>query len=117
MRPRTDTPRQTIGHGGCFTAIYSVRGAGGYQMFGITPMPIYEAGPGPHYLREKMVMFSPGDIVKFKPIERAEYDAILAAVAADTFTPRVRPFTFDQREFERDIDGYNARVMGVLNNA
>ena len=41
IRPRTDTPRHTVGHGGCFTAIYAVRGAGGYQMFGITPMPIF----------------------------------------------------------------------------
>jgi urea carboxylase len=42
LRPRTDTPRLTVGHGGCFGCIYSVRGAGGYQMFGITPMPIYD---------------------------------------------------------------------------
>ena len=34
LRPRTDTPKLTIGHGGCFGCIYSVRGAGGYQMFG-----------------------------------------------------------------------------------
>ena len=37
LRPRTDTPKLTVGHGGCFGCIYSVRGAGGYQMFGITP--------------------------------------------------------------------------------
>ena len=42
LRPRTDTPKLTVGHGGCFSCIYSVRGAGGYQMFGITPMPIYD---------------------------------------------------------------------------
>ena len=42
LRPRTDTPKLTIGHGGCFMAIYSVRGAGGYQMLGITPAPIYD---------------------------------------------------------------------------
>ena len=42
LRPRTDTPKLTVGYGGCFSCIYSVRGAGGYQMFGITPMPIYD---------------------------------------------------------------------------
>ena len=42
LRPRTDTPKLTVGHGGCFGCIYSVRGAGGYQMFGITPMPIFD---------------------------------------------------------------------------
>ena len=42
LRPRTDTPKLTVGYGGCFSCIYSVRGAGGYQMFGITPMPIFD---------------------------------------------------------------------------
>ena len=46
VRPRTDTPALTIGHGGCFGCIYSVRGAGGYQMFGITPVPIYDPAQG-----------------------------------------------------------------------
>ena len=46
LRPRTDTPKLTVGHGGCFGCIYSVRGAGGYQMFGITPVPIYDPGAG-----------------------------------------------------------------------
>ena len=46
LRPRTDTPKLTVGIGGCFGCIYSVRGAGGYQMFGITPMPIYDPEPG-----------------------------------------------------------------------
>ena len=26
LRPRTDTPKLTVGYGGCFTAVYSVRG-------------------------------------------------------------------------------------------
>ena len=34
LRPRTDTPKLTVGHGGCFGCIYSVRGAGGYQLSG-----------------------------------------------------------------------------------
>ena len=46
LRPRTDTPKLTVGHGGCFGCIYSVRGAGGYQLFGVTPMPIYDPKQG-----------------------------------------------------------------------
>ena len=42
LSPRTDTPKLTLGHGGCFSCIYSVRGAGGYQMFGVTPAPIFD---------------------------------------------------------------------------
>ena len=42
--------------GGCFGCIYSVRGAGGYQMFGITPMPIYDPNQEISYLRDFMVL-------------------------------------------------------------
>ncbi|MEE9208990.1 MAG: allophanate hydrolase subunit 1, partial [Kiloniellales bacterium] len=70
LRPRTDTPKLTVGYGGCFACIYSVRGAGGYQMFGITPMPIYDPNQEVSYLRDFMVFFNPGDIVKFKPVGR-----------------------------------------------
>ena len=114
LRPRTDTPRGTIGYGGCFTAIYAVRGAGGYQMFGMTPMPIFEPDGKVAYLREEMVLSRPGDIVKFRPIDVDEFKAIEADVAADRFEPKIRPVRFDLAEFERDIDAYNARLVEVL---
>jgi urea carboxylase len=115
LRPRTDTPKHTIGHGGCFSCIYSVRGAGGYQMFGITPMPIFDPEQKTSYLRDFMVFFRPGDIVKFKPIGRDEYDHTVEDVAAGRFAPAISDVTFDLREFQKDIDGYNARLEGMIN--
>lgn len=115
LRPRTDTPKHTIGHGGCFSCIYSVRGAGGYQMFGITPMPIFDPEQKTSYLRDFMVFFRPGDIVKFKPIGRDDYDRTLDDVAAGRFEPLIRDVTFDLNEFHKDTDGYNARLEGTLN--
>ncbi|MDE0242843.1 MAG: carboxyltransferase domain-containing protein [bacterium] len=114
LRPRTDTPKLTVGYGGCFSCIYSVRGAGGYQMFGITPMPIYDPAQRVSYLRDFMVFFRPGDIVKWAPIDRAAYDEAVDAVAEGTFEPRVRSVTFDLDEFNADIDGTNARLMEAL---
>ncbi len=114
LRPRTDTPKLTVGYGGCFACIYSVRGAGGYQMFGITPMPIFDPKQEISYLRDFMVFFKPGDIVKFKPIDRAAYDHDVAEVEAGRFEPLVRDFTFSLDEFHADIDGYNAKIAEVL---
>ncbi|MGJ4860236.1 5-oxoprolinase subunit B family protein [Labrys sp. La1] len=114
LRPRTDTPKLTVGHGGCFSCIYSVRGAGGYQMFGITPMPIFDPEQKTGYLRDFMVFFRPGDIVKFKPIGRDEHDAIAADVASGRYAPQMHEVTFDLREFQNDIDGYNARLEGMI---
>ncbi|PSS60555.1 allophanate hydrolase [Ensifer sp. NM-2] len=114
LRPRTDTPRLTVGHGGCFGCIYSVRGAGGYQMFGITPMPIFDATQTTSYLRDFMVFFRPGDIVKFKPIDRDAYDQAVEDVDKGRFAPPIREVKFDLREFQKDIDGYNQTLEEAL---
>ncbi len=116
IRPRTDTPQLTIGHGGAFSCIYPVRGAGGYQMFGITPMPIFDPAQVQSYLRDSMVFCQHGDIFKFKPISREQYDEDMVAVANNTFTPKIREVHFDLREFETNIDAYNTKLSGVLDD-
>jgi allophanate hydrolase subunit 1 len=117
LRPRTDTPKLTVGYGGCFACIYSVRGAGGYQMFGITPMPIYDPTQSVSYMRDFMVFFRPGDIVKWKPIDRAEHDRIKAGVEDGTWAPKIAEVEFDLAAFNADIDGTNARLMEALDGA
>lgn len=115
LRPRTDTPRLTVGYGGCFGCIYSVRGAGGYQMFGITPMPIYDPKQEISYLREFMAFFNPGDLVYFEPIGREGYDQAVADVDAGKFEPLIRDVTFSLKDFEADIEGTNKQLVGALN--
>jgi urea carboxylase len=114
LRPRTDTPKLTVGHGGCFGCIYSVRGAGGYQMFGITPMPIYDPKQEISYLRDFMIFFNPGDIVKFKSVEREEYDHDIDDVQGGRYRPLVRPITFSLDEFHANPSSYNNRLLEAL---
>jgi urea carboxylase len=114
LRPRTDTPKLTVGHGGCFGCIYSVRGAGGYQMFGITPAPIYDPAQKLPYLRDFMAFFRPGDIVKWKPISRDEYDRDVKAVEAGTFDLTIRPVNFSLKAFHSDPGGYSQSLVEVL---
>jgi len=115
LRPRTDTPKLTVGHGGCFAAIYSVRGAGGYQMYGVTPAPIYDPTRKVRYLTDEMCLFKPGDIVKFKSITRDEYDATLEEIEANRWQPTTRECTFSLAGFNKDIYGTNAQLMELLN--
>ena len=117
LRPRTDTPKLTVGYGGCFSCIYSVRGAGGYQMFGITPMPIYDPTQTTSYLRDFMCFFNPGDIVKWKPITRQEYDNDVADVDSGKFMPKISEVNFDLAEFNQDINGYNTKLEGLINGS
>ncbi len=114
LRPRTDTPKLTIGHGGCFACIYSVRGAGGYQMFGVTPAPIFDPSQSLPYLKDFMCLFKPGDIVKFKPIDRATYDGHLREIEAGTFDLRMRPVSFSLSRFLADPQGYNRTLVEAL---
>jgi len=115
LSPRTDTPKLTVGYGGCFSCIYSVRGAGGYQMFGVTPMPIYDPNQEISYLKDFLVFFKPGDIVKFRPVDRAEHDQIAADAEAGKFQPHIKSVSFSLDEFNNDINAYNAKLMEALN--
>ena len=114
LRPRTDTPKLTVGYGGCFGCIYSVRGAGGYQMFGITPMPIYDPKQELSYLKDFMIFFRPGDLIKFHPIDRTEYDEMVKKTDNGQFEPRIRDFQFSLEDFNNDIDGYNKHLKEAL---
>ena len=114
IRPRTDTPKLTVGYGGCFGCIYSVRGAGGYQMFGITPMPIYDPKQELSYLKDFMVFFRPGDLIKFSSIDRTEYDEMLKETDNGQFEPRIRNFQFSLENFNKDNDGYNKILKETL---
>ncbi len=80
-QPRTKTPPGSIGIGGAQCCIYSVESPGGFWVLARTPLRLYDptaADP---------VLLRPGDHVRFRPIARAEYDRIAAALAAGTLDP------------------------------
>jgi urea carboxylase len=115
LSPRTDTPKLTVGHGGCFGCIYSVRGAGGYQMFGVAAAPIFDPAQSLEDFADFMVFFRPGDIVKFKSVNEAEYNAIQADISAGTFRYRQAPVTFELSKALADPEAYNRELMEALN--
>lgn len=117
LSPRTDTPPLTLGYGGCFTAHYSVRGAGGYQMLGITPSPIFDPEQKLADFDDFMVLFRTGDIVKYRPIDEAEYREIQAQVEAGTYRYKQTPVTFSLDEALADPDGYNRTLLEALDVA
>jgi inhibitor of KinA len=79
--PRTKVPAGSVGIGGIQVCIYSVESPGGYWILGRTPLRLYDPGaPEPILLR-------PGDHVRFRAIDRREYDHIVAAVEARAFRP------------------------------
>jgi len=114
LSPRTATPGLTVGHGGCFGCIYSVPGAGGYQMFGVAAAPIFDPAQRLPDFADSMVLFRPGDIVTWKPIDQSEYDAIQRQVEKGTFRYRVAPVEFDTARAVADSATYNTTLLEQL---
>ncbi len=117
LSPRTDTPPLTVGHGGCFACIYSVRGAGGYQMFGIAAAPIYDPEQRLRDFRDFLILFRPGDLVKFRPVDEAEYRSIQQQVEDGTWRYRQAPVTLDVEAALADPDTYNRTLLEALDGA
>lgn len=111
LRPRTDTPERAVSHGGVFLAIYPVRGPGGYQLIGMTPVPIYDPTGSLIDLREKYILGEAGDRWKLRPIDMDEFEAIRAQVEASTYRYRIVKQEFRPAEYLRDPELYLKRLQ------
>ncbi|GAA1821412.1 5-oxoprolinase subunit B family protein [Nesterenkonia flava] len=115
LSPRpSSTPQLTVGHGGCFGCIYSVEGAGGYQMFGLAAGPIFDPSQQAADLKESMIFFRPGDIVKFRPVDEEEYRLLQQQVEAGTFTYRTAAAEFDPDAALTNGEAYNRVLLEAL---
>jgi urea carboxylase len=103
VRPRTDTPALTIGHGGCFGCIYSCAARAATRCSGSRRCRSTTRRRGEVFLR-------PGDIVKFRPID-ASATTRCGGAARACGSPDV---SFSLDEFEAEPDGYNGRLLEVL---
>ncbi|MDH6196669.1 urea carboxylase [Mycobacterium frederiksbergense] len=117
VRPRTDTPERALGHGGAFATIYPARGAGGYQLIGRAPTPVFNLARDLPDFAEDAVLARAGLIVKYRPIDRDEYDAIEREVADKSYRYRRAPVEFPLATFLRDPLAYNDALLGELRHA
>src|SRR5207244_7104043 len=85
-RPRAKTPAGSVGMGGSQTSIYSVESPGGFWVLGRTPLRLYDPGAA------DPILLRPGDHVRFRRIDRAQYDEIPKSCAA-TSTSNSPPTT------------------------
>jgi KipI family sensor histidine kinase inhibitor len=85
--PRTKVPAGSVGIGGGQCCIYSVDSPGGYWLLGRTPLPLYDPSA------EDPTLLRPGDRVKFRPIDRAEFAAIESKQGSNSDRAGNRPRT------------------------
>ena len=78
--PRTWTPKGAVGMGGSSTSIYPDKLPGGYQIFGIIPVPIWDTQKSFSVFEDSICLFKPGDRVRFIPTTYEEFDHIASKV-------------------------------------
>ena len=83
--PRTWTPKGTVGMGGSSTSIYPDRLPGGYQIFGIIPVPIWDTKKSFPVFENNICLFKPGDRVKFVPTTYEEFEHVSHKVEDGTY--------------------------------
>ena len=79
--PRVRVPPNSVSIGGTQCCIYSVESPGGFWIIGRTPVPLYDPA------RVEPVLLHAGDRVRFRPIDRAEFESINDAARRGTYLP------------------------------
>jgi urea carboxylase len=110
-RPRTDTPALAFSWGGAFAAIYPVQGAGGYQLLGICPAPVIDLSQTLPDFKENQFLHRAGDLHRYRPIEREEYDATRAKVNEGTYAYAIGEVEFVPGRYFEDPEGTSRALM------
>lgn len=92
--PRIYTPRGTIALGGSITAIYPVVSPGGYQMMGLTPVPIYDPFQSLSIFEVSPVLLRIGDRIKFVQVDMEEFDYIRQKVWECSYEYKIKQEVF-----------------------
>ena len=80
--PRTEIPSGAVGIAETQTGVYPMASPGGWQLIGRTPLKLFDP------TRERPVLLSAGDYVRFVPIESQQaYDYILRQVESGEYQP------------------------------
>lgn len=84
-QPRVKIPAGSVGIAGKQTGVYPIDSPGGWQLIGRTPVKMYDPK------RETPILPKAGQYIKFRAIDRAEYDEIAAAAEAGSYVCRTYP--------------------------
>jgi len=104
--PRQSTPDRVLNMGGVFVGLVAHdKQPGGYQLLGRSPAPVYDAERRLVDLKESFLL-NPGDRIKVRSIDRAEYDALRASVEAGQYRYKIIHQTFEPLRYFEDRVNY-----------
>ncbi|MEX2649213.1 MAG: 5-oxoprolinase subunit PxpB [Alphaproteobacteria bacterium] len=79
--PRTRLPAGSVGIAIGLTCIYPYESPGGWHLIGRSPVALFDLR------RSTPALLTPGDKVRFEPVDAAAYEALLARAKAGTLGP------------------------------
>jgi len=107
--PRTWTPQGAIGMGGSASSIYPVQTPGGYQLFGRTPVPIWDTEKRFDAFGGEIVLFRPGDRLKYVPCTLEEYEHTEARIKDGSYVYNMVDYQkFSVRNYKSWVKTINA---------
>ncbi len=112
--PRTTTPKGAIGLGGTNTSIYPMDSPGGFQLWGITPVPIYDSNRKLEVFKDSMVLFRVTDRIKFRAIDMEEFMEIKRQVEEGTYVYNIIDYElFDSNAYKKFLDSCEKQGGGA----
>ncbi len=97
--PRSWTPARLLNFGGATSTIYPIRVPGGGQLFGRTPINIFEAQQKNAIFADGPVLARAGDRHRYRAISRDEYDHIRELVEAGNYEYQIEEDNFDCAQY------------------
>ncbi len=89
--PRTEVPAGSVGIADRQTGVYPFASPGGWQLIGRTPLRLYSASA------DVPILLKPGDLLRFRAIDQAEYEQIAAQVTAGAYQPPVEEGVYHEQ--------------------
>lgn len=112
--PRTFTPERAFGIGGAFSVVYPVQGAGGYQLYGMSATPVLNINQDHPDFDHSIVFPRAGDILRYRSVDRTEFDETRAKVEDGSFRYLQRDVEFSPSAFLADPQSVNDHLLEVL---
>ncbi|RST71516.1 carboxyltransferase domain-containing protein [Siminovitchia acidinfaciens] len=98
--PREYTPERAVGLGGVFTVVYPSESPGSYQLIGRSAVPVYDVYQRLAPFKESFVLARPGDLWKYRPVSKAEYQNIREEVLNGTYEYKIKPVSFSATKYD-----------------
>lgn len=107
--PRTQTPQGAVGMGGACTCIYPAATPGGYQIFGRTPVPIWDTHSRYDVFEGEVVLFRAGDRNRYVPVDLEQFKETEARVSEGTYVYNVAEYQkFSLRQYKQWVSTIDA---------